>query len=151
MISGLVRAILSLLKGTAKLERQKTDMFLPLWLFIVGAVCILGSLAGAAYILLVDFDVVGVLICAFFLVLGMGAILCWANQKITILDESTFEYVTFLGNKKVYRFCDITGIRTNKDSQTLFIGKDKIHIESCAIMSQRLINKFNEALENPRK
>ncbi|MBO7254453.1 MAG: hypothetical protein J6V36_04035 [Clostridia bacterium] len=148
---GLFKAILSLIKGTSKLEKQKTDMFLPFWLFIVGIVCIVGSLFGMAYIIFWSFYVVGILVCSVFLILGMGAILCWANQKINILDESTFEYVTFLGNKKVYRFSDITGIKTNNDSQTLFVGDDKIHIESCAIMSQRLINKFNEALENQRR
>ncbi len=147
---GLFKAILSLIKGTSKLEKQKTDMFLPFWLFIVGIVCIIGSLFGMVYIFFWSFEVVGILVCSVLLILGMGAILCWANQKINILDESTFEYVTFLGNKRVYRFSDIKGIKTNNDSQTLFVGDDKIHIENCAIMSQRLINKFNEALENQR-
>lgn len=150
MFNVAYKAILSLLKKTANLEKQKTDMFLPLWLFIVGLVCVIGSLFGIAYNIFCVFYVEILVFCILFLVLGMGAILCWANQKINILDESTFEYVTFLGNKKVYRFSDIKGIKTNNDSQTLFVGNDKIHIESCAIISQRLINKFNEALENQR-
>ncbi len=148
MFSGIVKAILHLLKRTSSMEKQKTDMFLPLWLFIVGLVCVLGALCGIVYCFCWAFSDLVLGFSAVFLIIGMGAILCWANQKIAILDDYTFEYVTFLGNKKVYRFSDITGIRTNKDSQTIFVGKDKIHIESCAILSQRLIIKFNEALNN---
>ena len=80
-------------------------------------------------------------------VLAVAAVLCWRNQTIQILDEETFEYTTFLGNKKVYSFSEIRSVRKNSDSATLFVGDGKVHIEAMAIMSDRLTEKLDNALK----
>ena len=51
------------------------------------------------------------------------------------------------GNKYVYRFDDIKHLRLNKDSMTLFVADGKVHIESCAILSDRFVNLVNQKLE----
>ena len=52
-----------------------------------------------------------------------------------------------LGTVHVYNFSDITGLRRNNDSLTLFVGKKKVHLESMAIMSERLAKALSDALE----
>lgn len=81
----------------------------------------------------------------FYLVLGgafllccIGILLCYRNQRIYLLSDEEFQYSTFLGNKKIYRFDEITALRKNRDSLTLFLGKSKVHIESSAVMSDKL-------------
>ena len=81
----------------------------------------------------------------FYLVLGVafllcciGILLCYRNQRIYVLSDEEFQYSTFFGNKKIYRFDEITALRKNRDSLTLFLGKSKVHIESSAVMSDKL-------------
>ena len=69
--------------------------------------------------------------------------LCWKNQTIRILDDEKFEYTTFLGNTRVYRFSDIRELRVNNDSLTLFLTNGKVHIEAMVYMSETLYNKIN--------
>lgn len=88
--------------------------------------------------------VVGAVVC---LGLGIMALLCWKNQNIVVLSDESFEYSTFLGNKKEYRFQDITGLKQNNDSMTLFVGNEKVHIESCDLLTDRLIELINAQLE----
>lgn len=64
-----------------------------------------------------------------------------------MLDEENFEYTTFLGSKKKFRFADIKSVRRNPDSLTLYVRNQKIHIESCAVFSDRLFNKLSEIIE----
>ena len=76
---------------------------------------------------------------------GIAAALCWKNQKIRILDEETFVYTTMFGRKKIYRFEDIIALKRNRDSFTLIMKGGKVHIESTAILSDRLIEKIGGA------
>jgi hypothetical protein len=78
--------------------------------------------------------------------MGVMALLCWRNQKIVVISGSQFEYTTMFGQTRTYRFSDITGLRRNQDSMTLFVGNEKVHIESMAVLSERLVNGINEAL-----
>ncbi len=55
------------------------------------------------------------------------------------------------GQTRTYYFSDITGLRRNSDSMTLFVGNEKVHIESMAVLSERLVNGINEALEKRYK
>jgi cadmium resistance protein CadD (predicted permease) len=128
-----------------KEQSLRADMFLPGWILGFGIVleaaaigCIVGALITHEFLLLI-----GTVLCA---LLGTAAIMCWNNQKINIIDDTTFEYTTFLGKKKTYFFTEIKSVRQNADSLTLFVGSDKVHIESCAILSERLADKFNSAL-----
>lgn len=126
-------------------ENPRADMFLPDWILGFGVALAIFAVGGAvAYFFLGEILVlVLALICA---VLSPAAVLCWKNQTITILDESRFEYSTFLGTKKVYYFSDIRAIRKNSDSLTLFVGEDKVHIEAAALMSPRLAEKIDSRL-----
>lgn len=127
-------------------DEPRADMYMPVWLLAFGMVLIGGSVAlGVAFVIT---HVVGTIIAAAIAIaVGICAVLCWKNQSIIVLSDSTFEYTTFLGNKKVYQFKDIVGIKQNSDSMTMFVGNDKVHMESCAIMTQRLIDKINEQLD----
>ena len=128
-------------------KKPRADMYLPIWVNILGILVDLGALAllVAAFItqtwaLIMGFVAAGVL--------GVAANLCWKNQKINMIDDYTFEYTTFLGKTTRYRFSDIRGLKSNTDSMTLFVGEGKVHIESCAIISATLVDRINTALPN---
>jgi hypothetical protein len=86
------------------------------------------------------------LIAAIGIILGIGAFLCWRNQKIEMISENYFEYTTFLGKTTTYRFDEITAYRVNRDSTTIFVGKNKIHIEANAIMTKRFSDRLESIL-----
>ena len=79
--------------------------------------------------------------------LGIAALLCWKNQSIHVLSDEVFTYTTMFGKTKTYRFRDIQGLRKNQDSLTLFVAGEKVHIESMAILSERLVMRINRELE----
>lgn len=127
-------------------DKPRADMYLPDWLLVIsiifivtGAALTVVAILGGEYLLIV--------MAAFFLVAGIGGILCWKNQKINILSDTEFEYTTFLGNKRIYRFNEIRAYRQNRDSITLFVRDEKVHIESCALMTERLVEKLNSAVD----
>ena len=127
-------------------DEPRADLYLPDFLLAFGIVLMLFAvgLAVAGFIMLnIWLFVVG----AVALVLGASAVLCWRNQTIRVLSDEQFEYITFLGTVHVYNFSDITGLRRNNDSLTLFVGKKKVHLESMAIMSERLAKALSDALE----
>ena len=51
------------------------------------------------------------------------------------------------GKTRTYSFSDIQGLRRNQDSLTLFVANEKVHIESMAILSERLVERIDNALE----
>ena len=73
-----------------------------------------------------------------FLFIFIGILLCSKNQRIYIISDEEFVYSTMFGKKKTYRFDQIIALRKNHDSLTLFVGDGKVHIESSAVMSDRL-------------
>lgn len=127
-------------------EEPRADMYLPIWLLAFSIVLfVFGVAAGVYAILMLSLGAtIGALIG---IALGVLALLCWKNQSIVVLSDSTFEYTTFLGNKKLYRFQDITGFKKNGDSTTLFVGSEKVHIESCAVLSEKLIERIDKQLQ----
>ena len=127
-------------------DEPRADMFLPLWLLAFAIIMLVAGVAVGIYaaVELSVGAVVGSVVC---LGLGIMALLCWKNQSIVVLSDESFEYSTFLGNKKEYRFQDITGLKQNNDSMTLFVGDEKVHIESCALLTDRLIELINAQLE----
>lgn len=127
-------------------DEPRADMFLPLWLLAFAIIMLVAGVAVGIYaaVELSVGAVVGAVVC---LGLGIMALLCWKNQNIVVLSDESFEYSTFLGNKKEYRFQDITGLKQNNDSMTLFVGDEKVHIESCALLTDRLIELINAQLE----
>lgn len=145
MIQSVVKLVLKLFKKSAPLGPKRADMYLPLWLLIFGLLLVACGVGCGVYAL-VSFTVGFVIAAPICLILGITAILCWRNQKITILSDETFEYSTFLGKKTVYRFDEIKGIRKNSDSMTMFVGDGKVHIESAAVMTKALTERLNRQL-----
>ncbi len=127
-------------------DEPRADMFLPIWLLGFAIIMIVVGIAVGIYaaVELLIGATVGAVVC---LGLGIMALLCWKNQSIVVLSDERFEYTTFLGNKKEYRFQDITDLRLNNDSMTLFVGNEKIHIESCASLTDELVELINAQLE----
>ncbi len=143
----LIKFLFKLLGETYSMSHPRADMFLPAWLLLFGVILVIGGMGAAVYAL-AALSFVGAFVALFCCLFGVAAILCWKNQKINIVSESSFEYSTFLGNKKVYYFSDIIGYKQSNDSVTLITKKGNIHIESVAIISDRLMGKLNAVMES---
>ena len=123
LAKGLLSAIAERVLGEpCSRDEPRADMYLPIWIF------------GLGLFLLVCF------------ILAAAATLCWKNQSARMLSDDEFEYKTFLGNTRRYSFSQITQLKQNPDSCTLFVGKEKIHIETCAILTDRFIERINRQL-----
>ena len=128
-------------------DEPRADMFLPAWLFVMGLLLsMFGAIVGIVFAVL-QISTLIIVLAAGMSLLGVAAILCWKNQTIRMLPNDTFEYSTFLGNKIIYRFSDIKGLKKNTDSMTLFVAEGKVHIESIAILTDRLSDRINKQLE----
>lgn len=127
-------------------EEPRADMFLPLWLLAFAILLIVAGIALGVFAI-VKFSagaVVGAIACV---VLGIAALLCWRNQTVKVLSDDSFEYCTFLGKKTVYNFSDIKGLKQNRDSMTMYVGNGKVHIESIAILSERLVERISAQIQ----
>lgn len=143
----LARIIEKLLGQRYNEDAPELDMYLPNRLLaIAGVFFALGIVAAAVGFMSGELMYLGFGV--LLIPLGIVAFLCWKNQSIRIITSTTFEHTTFLGNTHTYRFADITGLRKNSDSMTLFVGGRKIHIESMAILSDRLVKAINAALSS---
>ena len=128
-------------------DEPRADMFLPAWLFVMGLLLsMFGAIVGIVFAVL-QISTLIIVLAAGMSLLGVAAILCWKNQTIRMLPNDTFEYSTFWGNKIIYRFSDIKGLKKNTDSMTLFVAEGKVHIESIAILTDRLSDPINKQLE----
>ena len=142
--------LLEKLLGTTKLSEREGDMVLPermlsmsLTFFLLGIGCGIALFFVQNYYLIV--------FCPTGLIMGIFSFLSWKNQRIDVLSDELFRYTTFMGKSYEYRFSDITMLRRNRDSLTLFLGENKVHIESMAVLSDRLVDLINKALaeKNP--
>lgn len=131
-------------------EDKNADMHLPAKVPYFGVAMIFAGLLIAAVsifslaFLLLAFSAIAFLISAY-------ALLCYKNQRIHVLSETEFQYTTFLGKKKIYKFEDIVSIKFNPDSHTLVMKKGRILIESSAHISERLKLLFNKELDRVYK
>ena len=126
-------------------DEPRADMYLPIWLLSFALVLLAG---GTAVILLaiVFLSVPAAIVALASIILGTAALLCWKNQKILMLSDDSFEYTTFLGNKKVYLFSEIVDLKFGMDSMTLLMENGKVHIESSAIITERLVDRINKEM-----
>lgn len=127
---------------------NEKDMRLPFWVCLLGIALLVTAAAIAALFCLgrtthLPFAVAGIAC----LCVGIMAILCWKNQWVVVLSDSEFMYSTMLGQKNVYRFAQITGVTHHQSSTTLRLGSSKVHIESCAILSDRFTKALHAALK----
>ena len=126
-------------------DEPRADMFLPDRLLAISIIFVVGGLVSLILAITNALTwLIGVIICFAF---GIAALLCWKNQTIHIISEEQFTYTTMFGKTRTYSFSDIQGLRRNQDSLTLFVADEKVHIESMAIISDRLVERINEALE----
>lgn len=142
----LVKVVEKILGVTYSSDTPRADMYLPerllamaLVMLAGGTVCTVIAVLGHATWAIVG-AVVGI-------VFGIAALLCWKNQTIHVISETQFTYTTMFGNTRTYSFAEIQGLRRNQDSYTLLVAGEKLHIESMAVLSDRLVNRINQVLE----
>ena len=141
----LVKIVEKLLGMTDSCDEPRADMFLPDRLLAMSIVFLAGGIVSIALAIINSITwVLGVVICFAF---GIAALLCWKNQSIRIISDEQFTYTTMFGKTRTYSSSDIQGLRRNQDSLTLFVANEKIHIESMAILSERLVERIDNALE----
>lgn len=126
-------------------DEPRADMFLPLWVLAFGLFSLVCGIASAVYAAATAETAMAVFALIFFIA-AVLLTLAWRNQTARMLSDDEFEYKTFLGNTRRYSFSQITQLKQNPDSCTLFVGKEKIHIETCAILTDRFIERINRQL-----
>ncbi len=141
----IVKIVENLLGMPKNSEGPRADMYLPDRLLAIAIVFLAGGTACTLFAIF-KFAIWAVACAIFGLVFGFFALLCWKNQTIHVISEDRFTYTTMFGNTHTYSFSDIQGLRKNQDSMTLFVAGHKVHIESMAILSERLIKLINKAL-----
>jgi len=127
-------------------EHSKKDMYLPDRLLAISFV-FLAAGGVCAIVLIFKFAVWAAVFAPIGIVFGAFAFLCWKNQSIEVISDDEFVYTTMFGKKHTYSFSDIRMLRRNNDSMTLFVADKKVHIESMAVLSDRLIERINYSLE----
>lgn len=145
-LKAVVKVVEKLIGMTDSGEGLRADMFLPDLLLAIALVSLGVGMAGVV-IAVLKFAVWAVVGAVFGIVLGIFAVLCWRNQTIHMISDEQFTYTTMFGNTRTYSFSDIQGLRKNQDSLTLFVANEKVHIESMAIISERLADRIDKALE----
>ena len=127
-------------------DDPRADMYLPERLLAMSLVFLAGGIACGVYAA-ISFATWAMVCAPLGILLGVVALLCWKNQTIHVISDTQFTYTTMFGNTTTYSFADIQGLRKNQDSMTLFVAGKKVHIESMAVLSERLVNHINEALQ----
>ena len=134
------------LLGMTAGDEPRADMYLPERLLAMALVFLIGGIVCGIFAVF-QFAVWAVIAAVFGIILGIFALLCWKNQTIHVISDEEFTYTTMFGNTRTYAFSDIQGLRQNQDSMTLFVAGQKIHIESMAVLSPRLVEQINKVLE----
>ena len=145
-----LKLILKLVENTLRMtdsdDTPPADMYLPERALAMALIFLAGGTACAVFAVITH--AVWTIVCGILGIgLGIAALLCWKNQSIRILSDDQFTYTTMFGNTYTYAFSDIQGLRKNQDSITLFVSGKKVHIESMAILSERLVSRINRALQ----
>ncbi|MBR5287015.1 MAG: hypothetical protein IKU34_00295 [Clostridia bacterium] len=136
----LTEALLCAVRGE---DENPADMFLPDRLLSMSVVFLSAAVVSVIIALLRSHAIGWYLAAAAALALGVSAFLCWRNQKICILSDEEFTCTTMFGKSRTYRFDEIVALRKNNDSFTLIMKDGKVHIESMAILSDRLIEQID--------
>ena len=142
----LVKLVEILLGETYRSDVPRADMYLPERAL---AMCLVYLAIGTACGIWAIISPVlwAVVVAVLFLGLGFALILCWKNQTISVISDDEFTYTTMFGKTHTYRFDDIQELRRNKDSMTMFVAGNKVHIESMAVLSDRLVTLINRELK----
>ena len=141
----LVKIVEKILGMSHPEGEHRADMYLPERALAMALVFLAGGTACGIYAA-VTHAIAAIVFAVLGLGLGVALLLCWKNQTIRIISEEQFVYKTMFGREHTYNFADIQGIRPNKDSVTLFVAGEKVHMESMAVLSEALVRKLNMAL-----
>ena len=124
---------------------KEKDLHLPIWVLIlgiflmaVGLVCLYFCPSDPALFL------IAAAVC---LILGIAAILCWKNQWVEMLSDEEFIYRNMFGKQTTYRVSQIRDIRRGADSMTLILENGKVHIENCAVLSERFLRILHKPVK----
>ena len=141
----LVKIVEKILGMSHPEGEHRADMYLPERALAMALVFLAGGTACGIYAA-VTHAIAAIVFAVLGLGLGVALLLCWKNQTIRIIREEQFFYKTMFGREHTYNFADIQGLRPNKDSVTLFVAGEKVHMESMAVLSEALVRKLNIAL-----
>ena len=146
----LVKLVEKLLGMADHGDAPRADMYLPDRLLAMSLV-LLGGGTGCGIAAAFHFDISLVAFAGLGVLSGIAALLCWKNQSIRVLSDERFAYTTMFGNTYTYNFSDIEWLRRNRDSMTLFVAGKKVHMESMAVLSDRLVELINKSLSKRQK
>ncbi|MBR1810809.1 MAG: hypothetical protein IJ766_04045 [Clostridia bacterium] len=131
----------------AKIGKQDV-VYLPKFLFFFGAALYFGGAAFGTVMLLMDQPLPALLAGGCLLLIGVAAMLCQINQKVTVTSANTFVSRSFLGNEKEYRFSDCLGVKIHTDSVTFYMQGGKIHMESMAYKDSAFIDRLLQYIDS---
>jgi hypothetical protein len=141
----LVKIVEKLLGMNDHGNEHRADMYLPDKLLALALVLLaIGTACGIFAV--IQFALWAVVCAALGLILGLFALLCWRNQAIHMISSEKFTYTTMFGNTYTFSFSEIEGLLQNTDSMTLLVAGKKVHIESMAIITDRLADRINQVL-----
>ena len=129
--------------------KKDKDVYLPFKVCLYG----IGFIAvgiGSIYVSFTEKPIF--MLCAIaFIGFGLSAILCWKNQWIKMINSREFIYSTMFGNKRTYKFSDITKATRNVNmgkfitsNITININNKKVYIDGEAIVSRRFAEIINK-------
>ena len=141
----LLKLVEKVLGMTDTGDAPRADMYLPERLLGSALIFLAGGTACAVFAVLTH-ELWTILCAVLGISLGSVSLLCRKNQSIHIISDDQVTYTTMFGNTRTYAFSDIQALRKNQDSMTLFVAGEKVHIESMAVLSERLIDHINREL-----
>ena len=142
----LVKIVEKLLGMTDHGNEPRADMYLPERLLAMAMVFLAGGIALGIYCI-ISFSVWAIVGAVAAVGFGVAMLLCWRNQSIHMISQEQFTYTTMFGKTYTYSFSDIQGLRRNADSMTMFVADKKVHIESMAVVTDRLAERINRELK----
>ena len=146
LLNMFVRISETLFRRTDSRDQEMADMYQSPRVLAIGVVVFLLGV-GLGIFAALSLHIAAALGAVACVALGVVAFMCWNNQKIFMITDEIFCYRTFLGNDHEYRFSQIRKAIQNSDSITLVMETGKVHIESSAILSQRLVERIDRELE----
>lgn len=146
LLNMFVRISETLFRRTDSRDQEMADMYQSPRVLAIGVVVFLLGV-GLGIFAALSLHIAAALGAVACVALGVVAFMCWNNQKIFMITDEIFCYRTFLGNDHEYRFSQIRKAIQNSDSITLVMETGKVHIESSAILSQRLAERIDRELD----
>lgn len=126
------------------MKRKDKDMYLPFMVCGLGIFFMAAALGCLVMTFMSYLWLLGFVFCG---AMGGAAILCWKNQWAEMTSGDTFIYSTMFGRETEYHFSEIRGLKQRSDSMTLILESGKVHVEECAVISERFAAALDAALE----